>query len=106
MNPTVAAVVVMNATTGSAPEELRRALRAPPPGADTGAVVMNTTPASRTASPRAQLLEALALAVGACSAAGDLEAARVAHEAVGRLLGSAAALPADVVELGSRRGRS
>jgi len=58
----------------------------------------------QTESPRAALLAALTNAVRDAAAAGDLAAARVAHEALGRLLtepGSASA----VVDLNAERER-
>ncbi len=48
---------------------------------------------SPTKSPRAALLEALSRAITETAAVGDLEAARVAHEALGRLLATVAADP-------------
>lgn len=61
---------------------------------------------SRTipANPRAALVAALTAAVRDATAAGDLECARIAHEALGRLLGAAAGEPAPVVDLAERRG--
>ena len=58
------------------------------------------------ADPRAVLLAALAAALPAALAVGDVEAARVAHEAIGRLLGSAGAARAgDVVDPAAVRAR-
>lgn len=56
-----------------------------------------------SASPRATLLAALGRAIGDATAAGDLEAARVAHRALGELLASAATEPAGVVSLDRHR---
>lgn len=56
------------------------------------------------ATPREALLAALAEVIPAAMAAGDTEAARVAHEALGRLLPGAGRL-AGVVEIEARRSR-
>lgn len=62
------------------------------------------------ASPRADMLAALSAAMTAALAAGDTEAMRVAHDAIGRLLGVPGALDAhaptaEVVALVAERGR-
>jgi hypothetical protein len=57
--------------------------------------------ADSTTSPRAALLEQLAAGITAAVASGDLEAARVAHQAIGKLLGSGG-VPA-VVDLDAER---
>ncbi|MEI8258144.1 MAG: hypothetical protein WCJ30_20900 [Deltaproteobacteria bacterium] len=54
------------------------------------------------ADPRAALVAALAAAIRDGAAAGDLTLARVAHDALGRLLGTGAGAGA-VVDLASRR---
>lgn len=56
-------------------------------------------------SPRDRLLAALGRAIGDATAVGDLEAARVAHAALGSLLASAATEPAGVVDLAAARAR-
>jgi hypothetical protein len=61
-------------------------------------------PAEPPASPRAVMLAALSAGMTAALSAGDLEAARVAHDAIGRLLGSTAP-PAAVVDLAVERER-
>jgi hypothetical protein len=58
----------------------------------------------KPANPRAGLLEALLAGAAAAAAAGDLVAARIAHEAAGRLL-SAAGQGGDVVDLEQERAR-
>ena len=60
-------------------------------------------PGQREATPRAALLNALADAVRDAALAGDLHAARVAHEALGRLLVEPAT--SAVVDLSSERER-
>jgi len=55
-------------------------------------------------NPRAQLLESLAASVLAATAAGDLHAARVAHEALGRLLAQEPGGPA-VTDLAAERAK-
>ena len=56
------------------------------------------------ASPRAVMLGHLSADMDAAIAAGDVEAARVAHEAIGRLLGSGGT-GAHVVDLAAERER-
>ncbi|WP_437802538.1 hypothetical protein [Sorangium sp. So ce693] len=61
-------------------------------------------------SPRAALVAQLGDGLGAAAAAGDVEAVRVAHEAIGRLLGlpwqnAAASVQAPVVDLTAERGK-
>lgn len=53
------------------------------------------------------MIDVLNAELGAALAAGDLEAARVAHEAIGRLLGApgAAGDVADLAAARARRGR-
>ncbi|NUQ72077.1 MAG: hypothetical protein HUU21_00660 [Polyangiaceae bacterium] len=60
---------------------------------------------TKRTSPRTALLVHLAEDLKAAIEAGDLEAARVAHEAIGRLLGSTAAKNATVVDLATARAR-
>jgi hypothetical protein len=55
-------------------------------------------------NPRAVLLAALLKSAGDLAAAGDVEGARVAHEAAGKLLGPAVE-GAAVVDLASERER-
>jgi hypothetical protein len=58
------------------------------------------------ANPRTVLLEQLTAGMSAAIAVGDLEVARIAHEAIGRLLGLApAASAAPVVDLAAERAR-
>ncbi len=54
-------------------------------------------------SPRDALVRALTTAIADASAAGDLSAARVALDALGRLLAEPTGAPATVVDLASRR---
>jgi hypothetical protein len=58
-------------------------------------------------SPRAALLAHLSADMGAALAAGDLEAARIAHEAIGKLmaLGLAPVDGAPVIDLATERRR-
>ncbi|WP_438031224.1 hypothetical protein [Sorangium sp. So ce233] len=65
--------------------------------AGSGAVQAGTAP-SPALSPRAVLVAQLGEGLGAAAAAGDVEAVRVAHEAIGRLLGLAPQDPAARVE--------
>ena len=51
------------------------------------------------------MVEELCLSIAAAARAGDLAAARVAHEALGRLLEHVAGDAAEVVDLRSRRDR-
>lgn len=63
---------------------------------------------TKPASPRAVMLAHLSADMGAALATGDTEAARVAHDAIGRLLGApalAAAAGAVVVDFGAERAR-
>jgi integrase len=69
--------------------------------------VSASSASATTASPRAALLQSLLDAARAAVAAGDLEAARIAHEAVGKLLGEGEGKGAPVVDLADvRRGRA
>ena len=61
-------------------------------------------PPAVSASPRAVMLAALSAGMTSALAVGDMEAARVAHEAIGRLLGSPST-PAGVVDLAAERER-
>jgi len=61
-------------------------------------------PTAAPASPRAAMLAALSAGMTAALAGGDLDAARVAHEAIGRLLGSPVR-GAEVVDLAAERER-
>jgi hypothetical protein len=65
-----------------------------------GDLAASGAPAS---TPRARLLAALSGAIGELVDVGDHEGARVAHEAVGKLLASAATAPAGVVPIGKAR---
>jgi hypothetical protein len=56
-------------------------------------------------SPRTSLVAVLTRAIAAATAAGDLHAARVAHEALGRLLDEPAQGGAPVADLRSMRER-
>lgn len=56
------------------------------------------------ATPRARIVTTLNLELGAAIDAGDIEAARAAHEALGRLLG-APGKPAKVVDLAAEKAR-
>ena len=60
---------------------------------------------TKPASLRATLLASLAEGMRAALAAGDMEAARIAHETVGRLLSAHGADPRDVVDLAAERAR-
>jgi hypothetical protein len=64
-------------------------------------------PSSPAPSPRAALLDHLYTIAREAVAAGDLEAARVAHEAAGKLLAASPASPAGatVVDLARERGK-
>jgi hypothetical protein len=64
----------------------------------------SSTP-GRFPSPREALVRALGEAVAAATAAGDLEVARIAVEALGKLLAAPSSVPATVVDLASERGR-
>ncbi|AUX31968.1 MULTISPECIES: hypothetical protein [Sorangium] len=75
--------------------------------AGSGAAQAGAAP-SPALSPRAVLVAQLGEGLGAAAAAGDVEAVRVAHEAIGRLLGlpSPSAAPgtqAPVLDLATRR---
>jgi hypothetical protein len=71
---------------------------------ETQAIVGAMSAPAFPVSPRAAILAALSAALPACLAVGDVEAARVAHEAIGRLLGSTGT-PAAVVDLAAERER-
>lgn len=58
-----------------------------------------------SARPRDALAATLGAAIAECTAAGDLEGARVAHEALGKLLSSATSPPAAVIRIDARRDR-
>ena len=61
---------------------------------------------TKPASPRAALLASLAAGMRAALAAGDVEAARIANEAIGGILGAAGAESAgSVIDLAAERGR-
>lgn len=60
---------------------------------------------TKPASPRAALLAHLAEDLRAAVLAGDVEAARVAHEAIGRLLGGEVAGEGSVIDLAAERNR-
>jgi len=68
-------------------------------------VVPNCHSVTRPESPRLKLVEALTEALRAAVAAGDLAVAGVAHEALGRLLGSGKSEVADLEEERLKRGR-
>ncbi|WP_437961337.1 hypothetical protein WME76_17980 [Sorangium sp. So ce119] len=55
--------------------------------------------------PRTVLLGQLAEGMRAALAAGDVEAARIAHETIGRLLGAPGADAAAVIDLAAKRSR-
>jgi hypothetical protein len=57
------------------------------------------------ANPRARLVAALTEVIGAAMAAGDLRAARVAHEELGRLLGEPDPEAPVVTDLNAERAR-
>ena len=77
-----------------------------PPGEFVGgtAASQSDTAGSVPPSPRATLLAALSAGMTAALAVGDVEAARAAHEAIGKLLGAPGA-PAAVVDLAAERER-
>ena len=58
-----------------------------------------------SASPRARLVAALTEAISAAVGAGDLHAARVAHEALGRLLAEPVPGAVAVADINEERGR-
>jgi hypothetical protein len=58
-----------------------------------------------SASPRARLVAALTEAISAAVAGGDLHAARVAHEALGRLLAEPLPGAVAVADINEERGR-
>ncbi len=62
-------------------------------------------PADPTTTPRARMVVELSASLAKAVAVGDIEAARVAHEALGKLLGSSntSADEAEVVDLASHR---
>ncbi|CAN96463.1 hypothetical protein predicted by Glimmer/Critica [Sorangium cellulosum So ce56] len=60
---------------------------------------------TKPADPRTVLLGQLAEGMRAALAAGDVEAARIAHETIGRLLGAPGADAAGVVDLAAERAR-
>jgi hypothetical protein len=65
------------------------------------------TSASTTSSPRTALLERLFASARDAVAAGDMEAARIAHEAAGKLLAAAPMESADatVLDMAHERGK-
>ena len=69
-----------------------------------GRAAVSMAPPAVSASPRAVMLAALSAGMTSALAVGDMEAARVAHEAIGRLLGSPST-PAGVVDLAAERER-
>ncbi|WP_437277514.1 hypothetical protein WME90_40705 [Sorangium sp. So ce375] len=60
---------------------------------------------TKPADPRTVLLGQLAEGMRAALAAGDVEAARIAHETIGRLLGAPRADAAGVIDLAAERSR-
>lgn len=100
-----------NCARGALAAELSGCQPEPSAQTCTPAVPMEGPPdASRTepAGPRAVMLAHLSADMGAALAAGDTEAARVAHDAIGRLLGAerlATTAGAVVVDLGAERAR-
>ena len=56
-------------------------------------------------SPRPELVEALSRAIARATAAGDLQFARVAHEALGRLIDASHGGAAAVADLGAALAR-
>jgi hypothetical protein len=59
----------------------------------------------RSPSPRAGLVAALTETITTAAAAGDLHAARVAHEALGRLLAEPEPGASEVADLATERAR-
>ena len=74
----------------------------PPPSLAAESGTPDAAPATGT-SPRAKLVSVLAEAVAAAIAAGDLHAARVAHEAIGRLIAEPDPAARCVADLDSER---
>jgi hypothetical protein len=60
---------------------------------------------AKPASSRAAFLESLSTVLVAALAAGDIEVARIANEAIGRLLGAAGSEQGAVVDLAAERVR-
>jgi hypothetical protein len=60
---------------------------------------------TKPADPRSALLGQLAEGMREALAAGDVEAARIAHEAIGRLLGATGADAGGVIDLAAERRR-
>ncbi|AUX23345.1 uncharacterized protein SOCEGT47_038680 [Sorangium cellulosum] len=60
---------------------------------------------TKLADPRSVLLRQLAEGMREALAAGDVEAARIAHETIGRLLGAPGADVAGVIDLAAERTR-
>ncbi len=74
--------------------------------AETGSVCDSVCSLAHTdRSPRAMLVKTLTETISAATAAGDLGAARVAHEALGKLLVEPEPGDAKVVDIRSQRGR-
>lgn len=67
--------------------------------------VVDACPSREALGQRAAMVALFAEQAAAAVAAGDLEAARIAHEAMGRLLASATVAPAGVVDLAVERAR-
>lgn len=94
------------------PERLDKVDQAPPPSDRAGMCAnvgrqddsQDDSP-SRPISPRARLVAALTETISAATAAGDLHAARVAHEAIGRLLEEPEPGVAGVADLRAERSR-
>jgi hypothetical protein len=79
-----------------------------PPFADSrGPFADSPAPTSPAPSPRATLLEQLLASARDAVAAGDIEAARIAHEAAGKLLAAprVEGAGAKVVDLAHERGK-
>jgi hypothetical protein len=60
---------------------------------------------AKPASPRDALLAALSAGMTSALASGDAEAARVAHDAIGKLLGAPGAVSAVIYDLAVERER-
>ena len=102
----VASVDIRGNTQMGDPPALHSATANPaiPGEQDASRTLQLDAPASAPMSPRTMLLAALSAALPACIAAGDLEAARVATDAIGRLLGvSGSTGSGTVIELASHR---
>lgn len=68
-------------------------------------IINPAPPGGVSSSPRATMIATLAQQAADAVAAGDMEAARIAHAAMGSLLASATAEPAGVVDLAAERAK-